>query len=64
MNLMQIRACQASGGEGMYVGGELRVRILSVLEFWKAVCLITSEINMCNYSALGRCLERAYPLLP
>lgn len=61
---MQIRACQASEGGRMCAGGELSVRIVSVLELWKAVCLITSEINMCDYSALGRCLERACQLLP
>jgi len=48
----------------MYVVGELSVRVVSVLELWEAVCLITSEINTYNCSALGRCLERAHPLLP
>lgn len=62
-NLVQIRACCTTGVEGMCVSGELTVGLVSMLELWKAVCLITSEINMCNYSALRICLGRACPLL-
>lgn len=37
---------QAHGGEGMRVGGELSVRMVSVLEWWKAVVLITCNQYM------------------
>lgn len=47
----------------MCVGGELSVKIFVCAGVVEG-SLITSEINMCNYSALGRCLERAYPFLP
>lgn len=41
INPMQIGVCKARGGGGMCVGEELSVRTVSVLEWWKAVVLIT-----------------------